>query len=195
MEARRAAAMPELLRGRSFLAGEDDPFEGWSPKQIQAFVDERRKVGAGLSDDPYEVRCAPAGAAGGLAALQWRLPSQLQRAFAISAYSQPIFAFCAGIAYQLPAVQASLTSACLLLDLGCAGHVTRGNRRVCQEVWHQLMPSLECFRDLVISSATQSACLALRAPCLPVGAPSTRAVAPVAGCCKAPTLLGCSSLA
>ncbi len=49
MEAARA-----VLAGRSFTEGEEDPFEGLGPKEIQEYID---KALQGVShSDPFEVR-------------------------------------------------------------------------------------------------------------------------------------------
>lgn len=49
MEAARA-----VLAGRSFTEGEDDPFEGLGPQEIQAYID---KALEGISHtDPFEVQ-------------------------------------------------------------------------------------------------------------------------------------------
>lgn len=53
-EARKLEAARAILAGRSFVDGDDDPFEGLGPQEIQEYID---KVLQGASrDDPFEVR-------------------------------------------------------------------------------------------------------------------------------------------
>ena len=48
------AAARAVLAGRSFTEGEDDPFEGLGPQEIQAYID---KALEGVShSDPFEVQ-------------------------------------------------------------------------------------------------------------------------------------------
>ena len=52
-EAKKLEAARAILAGRSFVDGDDDPFEGLGPKEIQEYID---KVLQGASrDDPFEV--------------------------------------------------------------------------------------------------------------------------------------------
>ena len=52
-EARKLEAARAVLAGRSFTEGEEDPFEGLGPQEIQAYID---KALAGVShSDPFEV--------------------------------------------------------------------------------------------------------------------------------------------
>ena len=54
-EAKKLAAARAVLAGRSFTEGEDDPFEGLGPQEIQAYID---KALEGVShSDPFEVLC------------------------------------------------------------------------------------------------------------------------------------------
>ena len=54
-EAKKMAAARAVLAGRSFTEGEDDPFEGLGPQEIQAYID---KALEGISHtDPFEVCC------------------------------------------------------------------------------------------------------------------------------------------
>lgn len=51
-EAKKLAAARAVLAGRSFTEGEDDPFEGLAPKEIQTYID---KALEGVSHtDPFE---------------------------------------------------------------------------------------------------------------------------------------------
>ncbi len=53
-EARKLEAARAVLAGRSFTEGEEDPFEGLGPQEIQAYID---KALDGVShSDPFEVR-------------------------------------------------------------------------------------------------------------------------------------------
>jgi len=62
-EARKLEAARAVLAGRSFTEGEEDPFEGLGPQEIQAYID---KALDGVShSDPFEVR-PPAVAVGGM---------------------------------------------------------------------------------------------------------------------------------
>ena len=94
-EAKKVAAARDMLEGRRqhFAEGEDDPFEGMSPQQIQQVMDSQRAAldaqreserqaqrEASASDDPFDVRlrlrftCAASGTAmqtPGIACLQW----------------------------------------------------------------------------------------------------------------------------
>ena len=52
-EARKMEAARAVLAGRSFTEGEEDPFEGLGPQEIQAYID---KALQGVSNaDPFEV--------------------------------------------------------------------------------------------------------------------------------------------
>lgn len=52
-EARKLEAARAVLAGRSFTEGEEDPFEGLGPQEIQAYID---KALQGVShSDPFEV--------------------------------------------------------------------------------------------------------------------------------------------
>ena len=70
-EAKKVAAARDMLEGRRqhFAEGEDDPFEGMSPQQIQQVMDSQRAAldaqreserqaqrEASASDDPFDVR-------------------------------------------------------------------------------------------------------------------------------------------
>ena len=70
-EAKKLAAARDMLEGRRqhFAEGEDDPFEGMSPQQIQQVIDSQRAAldaqreserqaqrEASASDDPFDVR-------------------------------------------------------------------------------------------------------------------------------------------
>lgn len=53
-EARKLEAARAVLAGRSFTEGEEDPFEGLGPQEIQTYID---KALDGVShSDPFEVR-------------------------------------------------------------------------------------------------------------------------------------------
>ena len=53
-EAKKLEAARAVLAGRSFTEGEEDPFEGLGPHEIQAYID---KALDGVShSDPFEVR-------------------------------------------------------------------------------------------------------------------------------------------
>ena len=52
-EAKKMEAARAVLAGRSFTEGEDDPFEGLGPQEIQAYID---KALEGIPhSDPFEV--------------------------------------------------------------------------------------------------------------------------------------------
>lgn len=52
-EARKMEAARAILAGRSFTEGDDDPFEGLPPKEIQEYID--KAVQGATRDDPFEV--------------------------------------------------------------------------------------------------------------------------------------------
>lgn len=53
LQEKRASALRAVLAGQNFVAGED-PFEGMSPKEIQAFAEEQRNRLGVQSDDPFD---------------------------------------------------------------------------------------------------------------------------------------------
>ena len=52
-EAKKMEAARAILAGRSFTEGDDDPFEGLGPKEIQEYID--KAVQGATRDDPFEV--------------------------------------------------------------------------------------------------------------------------------------------
>lgn len=77
-EARKLEAARAVLAGRSFTEGEEDPFEGLGPQEIQAYID---KALDGVShSDPFEVR--PSAVAGYAMTISMLFPSNVSRAWA-----------------------------------------------------------------------------------------------------------------
>ena len=52
-EARKMEAARAVLAGRSFTEGEEDPFEGLGPQEIQAYID--KALQGVTNSDPFEV--------------------------------------------------------------------------------------------------------------------------------------------
>ena len=90
-EAKKVAAARDMLEGRRqhFAEGEDDPFDGLSPQQIQQVMDSQRAAldaqreserqaqrAASASDDPFDVRL---GVQSSCAALGTAMPASGER--------------------------------------------------------------------------------------------------------------------